>query len=171
MDVSKPPRRKRMMRWALALSLGVNLLFVSLFAGAAYRNAGAPGMRGGEGPGMRSYATPYVQALPRETRRALHHSLRSGDGKAKPLSRGARRALYQEMLKVLRADAFDPNAAEKVLSAQRDAILGVQSAAQSAWLVEVAKMTADERAEYADQLEKTLKRGPRQRKRSTPKDQ
>ncbi|MGC1495880.1 MAG: periplasmic heavy metal sensor [Sulfitobacter sp.] len=172
MDVSKPPRRKRIMRWALALSLGVNLVFVGLFAGAAYRNAGGPGAPWrGEGPGMRNYATPYVQALPRETRRELHLGLRRGDGQAKPLSREERRALYQQMLSVLRADSFDPTAAKNVLSAQRDAILGVQSAAQAAWLDEIAQMDAPERAAYADELEKVLKRGPRKRRGNKPKDE
>ncbi len=170
MNTATLPRRKMIMRWALALSLGVNLLFVGIFAGAAYRHAGGADVRGGEGPGMRNYATPYVHALPREKRHALHRSLRQGNGQAAPLSRDARRALYQQMLTVLRTDPFDPIAAQNVLTAQRDAILGVQSAAQSAWLVEVTQMAANERAAYADALENVLKRGPRKRRRNKSQD-
>lgn len=151
--------RKPNMRWVLAASLSLNLLFVGSFVGAAYRHAGAPG--GGEPPAMRSYATPYVLALPREKRRALFDALHSGDHGVVPLSRQERRALYAQMVATLRATPFDPTAAEGVLSAQRDAVLGVQSAAQSMWLKEVTDMAPDERATYADELEKVLKRGPR----------
>ena len=154
--------RKLDMRWMLAASLGLNLLFVGSFMGAAYRHVGGPGAPGGdEPPAMRSYATPYVLALPREKRRALFDALRGGDQGVAPLSRQERRALYAQMVTTLRATPFDPDAAEHVLSAQRDAVLGVQSAAQSMWLKEVTNMAPDERATYADELEKMLKRGAR----------
>ncbi|MGJ8627512.1 MAG: periplasmic heavy metal sensor [Sulfitobacter sp.] len=160
--------RKLNIRWVLAASLGLNLLFVGAFMGAAYRHAGAP--RGGEPPGMRSYATPYVLALPREKRRALFDALRGGDHGVVPLSRQERRALYAQMVVTLRTTPFDPVAAEGVLNAQRDAVLGVQSAAQSMWLKEVTDMGPGERATYADELEKVLKRGPRRPNRRKSRD-
>ncbi|MGJ8615458.1 MAG: periplasmic heavy metal sensor [Sulfitobacter sp.] len=156
-----PKRRRVNLRWVLAASLGLNLLFVGVFVGAAYRQAGGPGSHGDGAQMTRGYATPYVQALPRETRRALHQTLRNGDQAGARLSRKARRALYAQMIATLRATPFDPTAATDVLSAQRDAVLGVQSLAQSMWLKEVTDMTPDERAAYADKLEKILKRGPR----------
>ncbi len=168
-DQTSQPR-KPVMKWVLAASLGANLLFVGAFAGAAYRHAGGPGARSGEGPGMRSYATPYVQALPRETRRAMVQSLRGDTQGGAPLSRKARRALYLEMVSVLRATPFDPAAAENVLTMQRDAVLGVQSAAQSAWLAQVTAMAPDERATYADTLEKLLERGIKRPDRPKKRD-
>lgn len=165
-----PQRRKRIMRWVLAGSLGLNLLFVGAFAGAAYRQAGGPAAPGGEAPGMRGYATPYVHALPRDTRRSLFQALHAGGKDAPHMSRKARRALYQRMVSVLRTAPFDPAAAEEVLSAQRDAVLGVQSAAQSLWLEKVTEMVPAERATYADELEKVLKRGPRHRDGAKKRD-
>ncbi|WP_254693226.1 periplasmic heavy metal sensor [Sulfitobacter sp. SK011] len=166
----KPQRRKWIMRLVLAVSLGLNLLFVGAFAGAAYRGAGGAGARNGEGTGLRGYAAPYVQALPRDKRRALFQALRDNRAGAAPLSRNARRALYQQMVSVLRATPFDPAEAEQVLGAQRDAVLGVHSTAQLIWLEEVTEMTPDERASYADDLEKVLARGPRRRDRPNKRD-
>jgi len=170
MDDHTPKRRRVKLRWVLAASLGLNLLFVGAFVGAAYRQAGGPGAYGG-GQMARGYATPYVQALPRETRRALHQTLRNGDQAGARLSKNARRELYAQMVAALRATPFDPAVATDVLSAQRDAVLGVQSAAQSVWLKEVTDMTPDERAAYADKLEKILKRGPRRPDRRKKRDE
>jgi len=55
------------LRWALGLSLGVNLLVLGLVAGAVYR---FDGPHGGAMRHMRDYGTPYVMALPEERRRA-----------------------------------------------------------------------------------------------------
>ena len=157
----KPKRRRLNMRWVLAASLGLNLLFVGAFVGAAYREAGGPGASRGDGLMTRGYATPYVRALPREKRRALYQALRNGDQGGTRLSKDERRALYTQMVTALRATPFDPARATDVLNAQRDAVLGVQSAAQSAWLKAVTGMVPAERAAYADELENVLKRGAR----------
>lgn len=152
------PRRKRLMRLALGLSLALNVMILGALGGAMWRHGG-PGPRGdGDLPGLRSYASPYVQALPPEARRDLHEKMRASS-KAHHLDRSARRALYEEMLSALRADPFEPDGAAAVLAAQGEAAAGVQSVAHGAWLAEVSAMDAAARKAYADKLQERLEAG------------
>lgn len=150
----KPRRRFKVL---LVVSLTLNLLFVGVFAGAVWRNAGPDG-QARRGPALQNYAAPYVQALPRDERRALHRAMRADHPKP---DRKARYAVYAQMLAALRAAPFDPGAVQSVLDGQRDASVGVQQAAQDQWMMTVTAMSAEERAAYADSLEERLKRGPR----------
>lgn len=157
------PRLSRRVKVLLGASLALNLLFVGLIGGALWRNGGGdgPGHRDG-GPSLQSYAAPYVQALPRAERRALHRSIRS----AHPMAgREARRAVYAQMLEVLRAEPFDPDAAQAMLDAQRDAVMALQETAQASWLQAVGAMTPGERTAYADRLEKRIERRARRARR------
>lgn len=149
--------RARYMRWALALSLGVNLLILGLVAGAAYRFDGPHGRSGGS---MRSYGTPYIMALPEDTRRGMFRELRR-DQQDRSMSRAARRAQYDAALEILRSDAFDPVRLAAVLQDQRDAALDVQQLVEQAWLAEIGQMDADARAAYADRLQEVLEKGPK----------
>lgn len=161
MDDQKKPQRGKVMRWVLAGSLGLNLLFVGAFAGAAYRGGTGHGARVGQGDTARGYAAPYVRALPRESRKALFDALRQEQKSGPLLPRKARRALHERMVSVLRETPFDPAAAERVLTAQRDADLSVQSVAQKMWLKAVTDMDTQTRAAYADALEQALERRAR----------
>lgn len=161
----KPQSRRSIIRWVLAASLGLNLLFIGAFAGAAFRGAGPGGGGDDQRTALRGYAAPYVHALPRETRRALAQEMRKDRKGQASSSKRARRAQYQEMVTVLRQIPFDPAAAEQILDTQRDAVTTMQSAAQILWLKEVTEMAPDARAAYANQLEKVLKRRPIKRKR------
>jgi uncharacterized membrane protein len=163
---NETPRQRRILRWALGLSLALNLLVLSAIGGALWRHGG-PGQRDNL-PGLRSYATPYVQALPQDVRRDLHREMRAGR-QGPHLDREARRAHYEQMLAALRAEPFDPAAAQAVLTTQSDAVASVQAAAHAAWLAQVDAMSAEERGAYADALETHLKdksegRGKRPRK-------
>lgn len=162
-------KRRRRLRWALIASLAVNLVFLGLFAGAAYRFAGGPGAphHGARGPDARNYATPYVRALPEARRRALFDEMRAGTPEMP--SRAARRALYAQVLAALRADPFDPAAVEDVLRAQGDMALRFQTASEGSWLAQVQGMSLQERAAYADRIEEELNRKPRKR-RDQPRD-
>lgn len=156
----------RTLRWALGLSLALNLLVIGAIGGAGWRHAQG-GPMGSNAPGLRSYASPYVQALPKSDRRALHTGMRNGDN-AKHLSRDARRALYARMLTALRADPFDAAEAQAVLTAQSQAVMTVQADAHAAWLVQVGAMNAAARADYADALEARLSRGKRHGDKRNP---
>ncbi len=151
----------RRVRWALGLSLAVNLLLIGALAGAGYRHAGGPGARERTGPGAMSYAMPYMQALPRAERRAMRQQMQGQDTP----SRDTRRAQFQQMLAALRAAPFDAAAVRAVLDAQQAAGAAVQASAQAAWLDRVTRMDDTARASYADALEDVLARGPRRAKR------
>ena len=162
------PKASRKMRWALGLSLAVNLLFVGAIGGAVYRNAGGPGLDRHHAPELRSYGTPYVRALPRKDRRALFAGLKAGNGAVRP-SRSERRAQYDEMLAVLRADPFEVDAVRDILKAQGAAAYGMQTAAHIAWLDRISAMSEVERQSYADRLERELKK-PKRKRRKPPRD-
>lgn len=148
-------KTKRSIKIALGLSVALNLLFVGVMGGAFWRSKDA-GI--GAARGMQSYAAPYVRALPKDDRRALHKAIRATN----PLmSRDARRAVYTQMLATLRNEPFDAGAAQAVLEGQGNAMARVQKAAQEQWLLSVTAMSTAERAAYADRLEEALKRGPR----------
>ena len=147
----------RYLRWALGLSLGVNLLVLGLVAGAAYRFDG-PG--GGAFGNMRSYGAPYIMALPEDARRAMFRDLRR-DRQDRSVSRAEHRAQYDEALDILRSDAFDPARLSAVLGDQRAVALDVQETVEQAWLAEISQMDADARAAYADQLQEVLEKGPK----------
>lgn len=154
METSPKPRASRRFKIVLGLSLALNLLFVGLIAGAVWRNQGGPGPRFA-GPGLQSYAAPYVHALPRAERRALNRSIRAAHPR---LGREARRAVYGEMLTALRATPFDVAAVQEVLDGQRRAILGVQEAAQSKWMAAISAMSDAERQAYADRLQELIEK-------------
>lgn len=157
------PRRKRLMRLALGLSLALNVMILGALGGAMWRHGG-PGPRGdGDLPGLRSYASPYVQALPPEARRDLHGKMRSS-GKAHHLDRAARRALYDEMLAALRAEPFQADVAAAVLAAQGEAAASVLTVAHNAWLAEVSAMDTAARKAYADKLQERLQAGHARKK-------
>ncbi|UWR10229.1 periplasmic heavy metal sensor [Sulfitobacter mediterraneus] len=162
------PKASRKMRWALGLSLAVNLLFVGAIGGAVYRNAGGPGLDRHRAPELRSYGTPYVRALPRKDRRDLHADLKKDNGAARP-SRAERRAQYDNMLAVLRADPFEVDAVRDILKVQGAAAYGMQTAAHSAWLDRISAMSEAERQSYADRLERELKK-PKRKWRKPPRD-
>jgi uncharacterized membrane protein len=156
----KRSRNARVMRWALGLSLGVNLLVVGLVAGAAYRSDGP---RDGAGMGLRNYGTPYIMALPQDLRREIFEDLRQNK-RDRSVTRAARRAQYDEALAALRADPFDQERLLAILDAQREATLGVLQAAQTAWISRIAAMDSEARAAYADSLQEVLERGPKKRR-------
>ena len=156
-------RRGRLLQLALGVSLAVNVMILGALGGAMWRHGGAGPRGDGDLPGLRSYASPYVQALPPEARRSLHETMRAS-GKAHHLDRAKRRGLYERMLTTLRADPFDTEAAAAVLAAQGEAAATVQEVAHSAWLAQISAMDAASRVAYADKLQERFETG-RQRKK------
>lgn len=158
MNTQPQPRLGRRLKIVLAVSLALNLLFVGLIAGAAFRFGGKGGSHG---PNLQSYGAPYMRALPREQRKMMSETLRA---EGLMPSRAERRRFYQDVLEALRAETFDPASVEAAMINQRDVVSGVQTAAQNAWLKVVSDMSPAERLVYADALEERLERGPRRRK-------
>ena len=156
-----PPGRRsgRGLRWALGLSLALNLIVLGFIGGAAWRLAGpdAPDRHGRHA--VASYGAAFVRALPPRAQRQLHRSLRRDPGTLP--GRAERRALYEELVAVLRADTFDRAAVEAIFARQAEMAQRVQSRGQAGWLEIVSGMDAEGRAQVADRLEEGLKRGPR----------
>lgn len=147
------PRTALWIKILLAVSLALNLMVIGLIAGVMVRG----GPLGAKGPGM-GYAAPYVIALPREDRRAVFGAVRrSPDFR----DRQARRADFQDMLRLLRAHPFDAEAARTILSRQAASVADVQATAQAAWLQVVIEMEPDARSAYADAIEEVLRKGRR----------
>ena len=73
-DVERTQRTRapRWMRIAFGVSLALNLAVVGVLAGTFARFGGPPS----RGPGMISYATPYVRALPRDDQREIFRAVR-----------------------------------------------------------------------------------------------
>lgn len=157
MDVETPkPRAGRGVKLAFGLSLALNLVFVGLIAGTAWRFAGpGKGLHGG-GPGMKDFGAPYVRALPREDRKALLREVR-GAGGGLP-SRSERQAMRLSLIAAVRAETFDTQAVREIFATQTDAAQSVLRAAQEAWIKIVAGKTAAEREQLAETLEEMLKR-------------
>jgi len=150
-------RNDKILRWALGLSLGTNLLIVGLVAGTAYRFS-APHMAGG-GYNMHEYGTPYLMAMPSERRREIFQDVRASNAD-KFVTKAARRGLYDQALATLRTDPFDIDAMKQVLKEQRTTTLNVQQMVQDAWLDEIAQMDKASRNAYADRLQAMLEGGP-----------
>ena len=148
----RPSSRSGWMKWALLGSLAANLAFVGLVAGAVWRHDG-PGNRMPGDPGPGAFGFAYLRALPPEDRREIFRGLRAAD--ALP-QRSARRAQYDTVIALLRADPFDPEALLQAVSQQSEASVRLQGAAQSAWLAVVDGMTSEERVTYAAEVERNL---------------
>lgn len=165
-DVERTQRTRapRWMRIAFGVSLALNLAVVGVLAGTFARFGGPPS----RGPGMISYATPYVRALPRDDQREIFRAVRDQLPKDSN-SRQARRALYAAMIEALKAEPFDPAQVETILNRQNTAALAVQSAAHTAWLAHVAAMSPEDRAAYADNVSEFMRRG-KDKKSKPPKE-
>ncbi|MEP5732305.1 MAG: periplasmic heavy metal sensor [Sulfitobacter sp.] len=150
------------MKWVLGVSLALNLVFVGLIAGSAYRFHAKDAERHGADARPQSYGAAFARALPREARRQLRNSLReSGLGTDK----GAERELlFTQMIALLRADEFDRAAAQEILQAQAKTAVLMQGRAQAGWLTLVSEMDAEARRTMALELEDALRRGFKKRK-------
>ena len=142
----------------LGVSLAINLAVIGVLAGAAFRKSDPRPHRGG---GQINYARPYIQALPRADRREIFEAIR-------PVKKGAnrteRRALYRNVLDILRAETFERAAAKAALLQHTEMTLSGQRAAQAQWLNRIEQMSLQERRDYADTVEEILKRGPRHKR-------
>ena len=155
-------RKGRGWKWLLGLSLALNLIFLGFVAGAAWRFAGPSGHAHKWRDQAAAYGAPFVRALPKEARRELQRELRRSAGQT--MSRADRRALYVEMVGVLRQDPFDGTAVEAIFATQAGAAQEIQARAQESWLKIVSEMTPAEREQVAAGLEELLTRGAKKDK-------
>jgi uncharacterized membrane protein len=130
--------------WALVASLGLNLAFVGLIAGALWKGPPPP-----PAPGIGQYA----RALPDPLRHQLGRALRESrpDWRGMREAWAGRRAAFAA---ALTAEPFDPATVAALLDEDRR-LAGELAARGSRLLVEqIERMSPAERAAYAEALTK-----------------
>ncbi|WP_300516593.1 periplasmic heavy metal sensor [Aliiroseovarius sp.] len=155
---NSPRRTRRLVKVILTLSLTLNLLVLGLVVGAKMRD-GQEARR--FSPPDRAIARdmgfgPFIGAFPRESRREMAQALRERAG---PFLDN-RRALVnemQEILNTLRAEPFDAEALNGLLSAQGNRIRERAEIGRGVLIEQIGKMTPRERARFADDLERGLR--------------
>ena len=155
MSEQTPPKR----RWVtplLAVSLVINMLIVGIIAGVFIANGPGKGDRL-DGPARSLVGTPFIRALEPEDRRALAQEMRR-DGERLRENRTALRARIEALLTALNADPFDSDAVRSILREQRDIALKRQNIGEALLVDQLAKLSREERAAYADRLARDLRR-------------
>lgn len=160
MSEEKPKPGPSKTRILLIVSLAANLLVAGVVAGAFF--SGGPEKRG---PG-RGYSNlplgPYGRAFSKEDRADLRAAFEA----RKPWfdkSRRQMRGFGKEMAAAMRAEPFDAAAITDIL-ARQSAVWGeIQAEGQKLFVERVSAMTPDQRAAFADKLEKGMNRGKRNR--------
>lgn len=151
-------RAPRWMRWALVVSLALNLAVMGMIAGAMLRHGG-PG-----GPGARGHdmaGGPLTRALAREDRRAIWTNMQR-EGRAQGLRPGPND--MTALLDDLRRVPFDPARVATHLAAQRTAMQDRFTVGQRLLLEHLSTMSDADRAAYADRVEAAMARHGRARR-------
>lgn len=150
----------RRLRWALGLSLALNLIFVGFVLGAAYRFRDGPP---GAVPHAGRFAEAYVRALPRPDRRDLRRALRGAlRGEAGLVQR---KRLFAEVMDTLRQPQLDEARLKQLIDRQSQLSRRVERVVLQGWFDRISAMSPEERIAYADRVEALLRRGPRGAKR------
>ena len=155
------PEKKRSGRGvkiALAVSLALNLAVVGLVGGAVVgaRNNNAEGQEGA--PALRTLGLgPFALALSRDDRQELRGRVEEHGEPLREERRAIGRAL-REVQAALLSEPFDRDAAEAAFAASRDRVIGLQEVGHTALLDQIESMSAQERADLAESLNRLMRR-------------
>jgi uncharacterized membrane protein len=149
-----------MPRWlkaVFALSLAGNLAVVGLVAGAALRDDGPRRPRHKAPPppaAAEAIGAVMYRSFEPEQRRALRQL---ADG---PFDNIVERRIAEltDLLGVIRAEPLDVAVLRARIDAQAQSIQQFRGAMQEAWITELETMTPQERAAFADRVEKHIAR-------------
>lgn len=152
------PKTGKGLRIALALSVALNLAFFGMAAGAF--------LRGGPPDRMARDLDfgPFAEAFSREDRKELRRDFfqRAGDLRA---MRAAMREDMAGLITVLRTEPLDRAELDRLLARQGARLAERLDLGQSLVVGRIAAMTPDQRATFADRLERALDKGDRERGR------
>ena len=152
----RPTRSGRGLRWALGISLALNLAVVGMVAGAMLRDG--PGMRGAM---VRDLGFgPFTEALSREDRRALRQALFERAPEIRQ-ARQQRQEDLQALVAILRAEPFDAAALAAAMAEQEARMVGQLRLGQRVLQERIAAMTPEARRGFAERLEDGLGHGRR----------
>lgn len=145
-NTSQKPNR--LMRGVLVGSLALNIAMIGAVGGFAYKmlHADAAPQRimfdfGG-----------IARVLDHDDRRAIGERLRRDGPRLVP--RQNQRQKMQVLAEALRAEPFDVARVSEIMESLQQRSRNVQANAQAAFVAQLAAMTAEERAEVADRLER-----------------
>ena len=147
-EAAGKPRGNRRLKIALALSLAFNLCIVGVICGVMLRD-GPP--RGGRDFGL----GPLSEALSHEDRRALRKAFVARHPDIRDAKRQMR-AEFDAVVAALRADPFDPAALDGALAAIAARNQSLLDTGRELVAERLKAMTAEERAAFADRLEKRV---------------
>ncbi|MEM9583404.1 MAG: periplasmic heavy metal sensor [Pseudomonadota bacterium] len=158
MTETTPKPTPRWMRLLLVLSLGANLLVIGAFLGAKL-SGGAPSGKAERGAHQMSLG-PYGRALSKEDRAALRAAFSDRRPWFKQ-SRQQMREIGRELVAAMRMTPFDLAVVEQLLSKQSEMQSAFQAEGRGLLLERIEAMTPDQRAAFAEKLEKGLNKGRR----------
>lgn len=148
------PGNGKGLRIALGVSVALNLLVAGLVAGAVLRDGG---------PRDRMLRDldfgPFTEALSDSDRDALRRDFVARSGGFREM-RAQMRADFDALLRVLRVEPFDVEAVRSLLEGQQARVQERLVLGQDLLLERLAAMSPEARAEFADRLERRLRRGP-----------
>lgn len=150
-----PPKKRRWLMPVLFVSLAANLLVAGVLAGAMLSPDGPRNERQ-DRQARGIVGEPFIRALPREERRALFGEARQNRERIRE-SRNTLRQRFNAFLIVLRTDPFDAEAAARLFGEQRQAAIRRQEIGETLLMNRLQAMTTEQRAAYADALERELK--------------
>ena len=158
---TQTPRTGKGLKIVLALSLAANLAVAGLVGGAVLggRNGGGDGENA---PALRTLGLgPFAIALSREDRAELRDRVQAQGAPLREERRAIGNAL-REVQEALLSDPFDRAAAEAAFAQSRARVIGLQEVGHTALLDQIETMSAQERADLAESLNRMMRRfGPR----------
>lgn len=153
--------RKRGFGWGrvlLAGSLALNLLVLGM-AGGLVLNRMDEHHRAPSPERILMRYGPYARALSPEDRLALRDDLRREASQLRAGRQDLRRD-FDRLFAALRAQPYDPEAVSAAIEAQQGRVRAQVDEVQRMLLERVSAMSAEERAGFADRLERILRHGP-----------
>lgn len=152
-------KRKRWPTVLLAASLTLNLLVAGVVVGAQFRDL--RDFRGAPPPNRQALRdtglAPFFDAMPREMRGRMSQMMRGQNGAMGP----DRPVLAQEMramIAALKADPYDPDVLAALMQAQQQRAATRAETGRDLLVGQIASMSTQERAEFADELERLFNR-------------
>lgn len=156
-DQNPPKKSGRWLKPVLFFSLAANLLIVGLVAGAFLSPDGPRKKGGDENRAVRGIiGAPFFQALPEKERRNMVREVMGNREKFQE-RRQVLVSRFENFLAALRSEEFDREEVGRLLGEQRQAAVRRQELGEVLLLDRISEMTTEERATYADELEKRLK--------------
>ena len=153
----KTDKKRRVMRWALIVSLGVNLIVIGGAIGIFSRVQGHFDRSPPAGP-----ASLYVRALSHDSRRTLGQAMRQSAGEQKHVSGRVHRQQfaqgYRDAIDLLRAEPFDQQALDQIMADQAKFSQMRLDQARGILVEHLTSLSAEQRRDYATTLERMIDR-------------